>query len=140
MIRRPPRSTRTDTLFPYTTLFRSSRGGNCFSSACAGPRLLPDRLAAAGQAEVRPQAVDALDDGLIHADLAAPRALCLRRPLVGGVETDLGAEAVLRRGEVEVVDRRPLDDGDVAGRRSEEHTAEEWVSTGRSRWSPYHQK
>src|SRR3546814_2312515 len=27
MIRRPPRSTRTDTLFPYTTLFRSCFGG-----------------------------------------------------------------------------------------------------------------
>src|SRR3546814_19275672 len=27
MIRRPPRSTRTDTLFPYTTLFRSQAGG-----------------------------------------------------------------------------------------------------------------
>src|SRR3546814_13898443 len=27
MIRRPPRSTRTDTLFPYTTLFRSLRAG-----------------------------------------------------------------------------------------------------------------
>src|SRR3546814_5939684 len=26
MIRRPPRSTRTDTLFPYTTLFRSDSG------------------------------------------------------------------------------------------------------------------
>src|SRR3546814_10258704 len=26
MIRRPPRSTRTDTLFPYTTLFRSEAG------------------------------------------------------------------------------------------------------------------
>src|SRR3546814_20622624 len=26
MIRRPPRSTRTDTLFPYTTLFRSAPG------------------------------------------------------------------------------------------------------------------
>src|SRR3546814_574724 len=26
MIRRPPRSTRTDTLFPYTTLFRSQQG------------------------------------------------------------------------------------------------------------------
>src|SRR3546814_14259738 len=26
MLRRPPRSTRTDTLFPYTTLFRSRRG------------------------------------------------------------------------------------------------------------------
>src|SRR3546814_3441155 len=28
MIRRPPRSTRTDTLFPYTTLFRSDRIAN----------------------------------------------------------------------------------------------------------------
>src|SRR3546814_6235013 len=28
MIRRPPRSTRTDTLFPYTTLFRSCWDGN----------------------------------------------------------------------------------------------------------------
>src|SRR3546814_1488333 len=26
MIRRPPRATRTDTLFPYTTLFRSKQG------------------------------------------------------------------------------------------------------------------
>src|SRR3546814_10444336 len=30
MIRRPPRSTRTDTLFPYTTLFRS----NVYKSQC----------------------------------------------------------------------------------------------------------
>src|SRR3546814_19759106 len=34
MIRRPPRSTRTDTLFPYTTLFRSDVGD-------AGRRLHP---------------------------------------------------------------------------------------------------
>src|SRR3546814_16195580 len=34
MIRRPPRSTRTDTLFPYTTLFRSlSSPGNPFADA-----------------------------------------------------------------------------------------------------------
>src|SRR3546814_10782983 len=30
MIRRPPRSTRTDTLFPYTTLFRSFVGVNYY--------------------------------------------------------------------------------------------------------------
>src|SRR3546814_6368132 len=30
MIRRPPRATRTDTLFPYTTLFRSSEPANRF--------------------------------------------------------------------------------------------------------------
>src|SRR3546814_16703223 len=31
MIRRPPRSTRTDTLFPYTTLFRSPPAGRAAS-------------------------------------------------------------------------------------------------------------
>src|SRR3546814_2154327 len=34
MIRRPPRSTRTDTLFPYTTLFRSTRA-NALLLICA---------------------------------------------------------------------------------------------------------
>src|SRR3546814_18983402 len=32
MIRRPPRSTRTDTLFPSTPLFRSGRGAGVFES------------------------------------------------------------------------------------------------------------
>src|SRR3546814_13252302 len=41
MIRRPPRSTRTDTLFPYTTLFRSTVGRclhfiHCFPDALIG--------------------------------------------------------------------------------------------------------
>src|SRR3546814_14710171 len=33
MIRRPPRSTRTDTLFPYTTLFRSTAPTSSTNSA-----------------------------------------------------------------------------------------------------------
>src|SRR3546814_7553282 len=37
MIRRPPRSTRTDTLFPYTTLFRSSIMNSRTSSSHASP-------------------------------------------------------------------------------------------------------
>src|SRR3546814_18362538 len=43
MIRRPPRSTRTDTLLPYTTLFRSS-GSNpsCGVALHGGGRRLPD--------------------------------------------------------------------------------------------------
>src|SRR3546814_2119934 len=36
MIRRPPRSTRTDTLFPYTTLFRSGRPGDRAGRAGGG--------------------------------------------------------------------------------------------------------
>src|SRR3546814_5266539 len=37
MIRRPPRSTRTDTLFPYTTLFRSYRRVGFLRMHCARP-------------------------------------------------------------------------------------------------------
>src|SRR3546814_19473868 len=41
MIRRPPRSTRTDTLFPYTTLFRSILGvGRAHDVAVALHRIL----------------------------------------------------------------------------------------------------
>src|SRR3546814_3926210 len=42
MIRRPPRSTRTDTLFPYTTLFRSlvqQHAETVDDNTAAGPRL-----------------------------------------------------------------------------------------------------
>src|SRR3546814_19424973 len=46
MIRRPPRSTRTDTLFPYTTLFRSGRGrvfwGMPLREVLDAARLAPD--------------------------------------------------------------------------------------------------
>src|SRR3546814_10580050 len=46
MIRRPPRSTRTDTLFPYTTLFRSCRRSSSAEAAvqCAPPCRSPHRL------------------------------------------------------------------------------------------------
>src|SRR3546814_6807751 len=45
MRRRPPRSTRTDTLFPYTTLFRSVEAVEAVGGADAGADLL---LAAGG--------------------------------------------------------------------------------------------
>src|SRR3546814_5515455 len=45
MIRRPPRSTRTDTLFPYTTLFRSNRSNPCPRVECGNARSAgPDSL------------------------------------------------------------------------------------------------
>src|SRR3546814_4332001 len=40
MRRRPPRSTRTDTLFPYTTLFRSGRGDRQFLRSGQAVRLV----------------------------------------------------------------------------------------------------
>src|SRR3546814_14358614 len=44
MIRRPPRSTRTDTLFPYTTLFRSEAAGKI--AAVERDRIVPMTLSA----------------------------------------------------------------------------------------------
>src|SRR3546814_15246046 len=57
MIRRPPRSTRTDTLFPYTTLFRSA-GGRADTAIFLlddrlGRQLLARRIAPQGRADVR---------------------------------------------------------------------------------------
>src|SRR3546814_5534250 len=51
MIRRPPRSTRTDTLFPYTTLFRSQsvrpgRQGHLHRRRGAGSDAVSNRLSA----------------------------------------------------------------------------------------------
>src|SRR3546814_2319396 len=55
MIRRPPRSTRTDTLFPYTTLFRSGpgRGPAAGQAVCRLPGT-DERPAAADLLQQRP--------------------------------------------------------------------------------------
>src|SRR3546814_4788950 len=52
MIRRPPRSTRTDTLFPYTTLFRSSR---------LDPAGRSDGLAGSGRYRQTPRRAESVD-------------------------------------------------------------------------------
>src|SRR3546814_4086444 len=53
MIRRPPRSTRTDTLFPYTTLFRSVLLRHLYGSAalCRGIAALSCALCAGCQGQ-----------------------------------------------------------------------------------------
>src|SRR3546814_15246006 len=65
MIRRTPRSTRTDTLFPYTTLFRSSQNGAEIAGIAKGLRDDPDVCAGAVNLLQRrqPVTVDA-DQGL----------------------------------------------------------------------------
>src|SRR3546814_1674122 len=58
MIRRPPRSTRTDTLFPYTTLFRSGLALGRFEQRGALADALFERLVGPAQA-----ALDAAEFG-----------------------------------------------------------------------------
>src|SRR3546814_4831653 len=71
MIRQPPRSTRTDTLFPSTTLFRSAH----FQRAGFGsiyPAL--SRLLAEGLAEARAHEQDGRPDKKVYRLTAAGRA------------------------------------------------------------------
>src|SRR3546814_6908759 len=94
MIRRPPRTTRTDTLFPYTTLFRSHHSGRdeeTFDSRVARPRrgpCKPDLL--------RP----------IHAFQKPKPIRQLRRHLINCLVLDLW-HIIPRCGRSEVVAREP---------------------------------
>src|SRR3546814_12749614 len=83
MIRRPPRATRTDTLFPYTTLFRSRH--QLVDQPAAAVVLLPLQRRVGGDfdaaAPVRREfaaEITAHRPGRIHPPLVAPRRLALR--------------------------------------------------------------
>src|SRR3546814_4770730 len=79
MIRRPPRSTRTDTRFPYTTLFRSPGLGEGADEARAHVGLLGEAAADAQEAERA--IVGAATDGGVDLD-GATVALDDQRHLV----------------------------------------------------------
>src|SRR3546814_2735738 len=111
MIRRPPRSTRTDTLFPYTTLFRS--------------------VVDVEHRRLRAVEIDVVE---IDADpgLEARHRVLLADAADEGGEGRIGAARIFERG----VRRHVGDGGDVdgaglgervarnGGDRSEEHTSE----------------
>src|SRR3546814_7721502 len=85
MIRRPPRSTRTDTLFPYTTLFRSRR----FSAFGSGEhaKTVRQRNHRPHDRHILPvRAVDAPDEGPIDLDLAERRLAQIAQRGIAGAE------------------------------------------------------
>src|SRR3546814_14061637 len=118
MLRRPPRSTRTDTPFPYSTLVRSPQS------------LLPGRAAGlpAAAADLR---------------LAQPRRLphCPAGPRLHRLLPAVGA---MERRVLLARLRRPVAGHPAAAavlpghlRSEERRVGKECVSTCRSRWSPY---
>src|SRR3546814_1575484 len=72
MIRRPPRSTRTDTLFPYTTLFRSHRHGG---GGRVGELRRRDRVAARERRQGRRLGRRALHQDAGRLDRGQPRGV-----------------------------------------------------------------
>src|SRR3546814_20585419 len=123
MIRRPPRSTRTDTLFPYTTLFRSkliNEFGDLESVLAAAPMMKKSKMQ---------------ENLLAHSEMAR-----LSRKLV-----DLHCEVPLPQPlETLALEGIPADPlkaflehhGFNSLRSEERRVGKECVSRFRSRWSP----
>src|SRR3546814_12914830 len=109
MIRRPPRSTRTDTLFPYTTLFRSHQHRR-------DARLVHLDRRADAAAAVRPRG-------------AARRRTRLLRP---GDERDRAQYRAARRAAARDRDEQHR----LAVRSEGRREGKECGMTGRTRWSP----
>src|SRR3546814_14357209 len=110
MIRRPPRSTRTDTLFPYTTLFRSG-----FRDSAPVPcRHALGHFAAGRPPQGRP------DQSALAAFSASSSSFGAR------------SETSCRMCSATVSRLR------ASSRSEERRVGQECVSTGRTRWSPYH--
>src|SRR3546814_11085074 len=132
MLRRPPRSTRTDTLFPYTTLFRSAGNTNDSSSKvdAGGADAYFDN--AANNGEQIPGCHRSESDA-VHLG-GAVRSLNLACP---GARTSTHGG-----GDADFMSGIAFYDGPYGqGQRSEQRRVGHWcVTTWRSRWSPEHQK
>src|SRR3546814_20484943 len=110
MIRRPPRSTRTDTLFPYTTLFRSA-----IASCKAGIIGSLTRNHCRDLEELEAQ-LKAVHEALANfSDRHPDRKV---GPLAVNISPTFSTEEFQERSE-------------------ERRVGNECVSTCRSRWSPY---
>src|SRR3546814_19520718 len=145
MIRRPPRSTRTDTLFPYTTLFRSAVGSVNVVAEIGEPGL-----------ELALQTAD--ERKAVAVDLAETQAKVGIEPVEAqgrrARRQQILPEAFIEEGVFGDVDRQPradhrlaaaiarrvvVIDAEIARHRSEERrVGTRWVGKVRSRWAPYH--
>src|SRR3546814_15065388 len=134
MIRRPPRSTRTDTLFPYTTLFRSPDGAERWWLLHGKKTIVADPERSFGQPIVAEHGISTAIlaqamkvEGSVEkvARLYELRPRLVRDALVYEVQLGLRKAACSCWSTTRSEDRR---------------VGKACVSTCRSRWSPYHKK
>src|SRR3546814_17618067 len=122
MVRRPPRSTRTDPLFPYTTLFRSASVIMGFFSVLG----FWDTFAAS---------YGFVDDG-DKKYKCAYRHGDLRNPQWSGVVA--GGDVVIGVRVAHQLDAEPAQIAGNKARSEARRVGKESVRTCRSRWSPDH--
>src|SRR3546814_7698834 len=122
MRRRPPRSTRTDTLFPYTTLFRSQRRKCLIDDGEGLAAGRPDRRQRIVTDEAGAAALDAELADLVR----VAQMVGALDPLRGRLQADLGAVAQHREAKrllraqnndalqlLEAFNRAPVDRDDL---------------------------
>src|SRR3546814_6811404 len=112
MLRRPPRSTRTDTLVPYTTLFRSHRDAHGLEGV--------DRALAQVRGHVRGGEVEV--GGVVEGDRRALRGVSVGE--VEELELRRGVEAEAPLARLVEVAAQHLARVALERCRSEEHTSE----------------
>src|SRR3546814_12593064 len=117
MIRRPPRSTRTDTLFPYTTLFRSL-------SQRREPR--PSSLFIDTQ----------IFAVVIVEQIVVPTLHARLHEVLGHVPVDRNERNVIERASLRV--REQIGTPRCILRTEDRGVGKECVSTCRFLWAPYH--
>src|SRR3546814_17231941 len=133
MIRRPPRSTRTDTLFPYTTLFRSFIDTGAATTELTGAQCSPTGIHWVSDAY-------ALSYGTARSMVKAgdDTWFFLTVDYDGGYSVEGNDIAAIEAtgGKVLGKVRHPLNTPDFSSRQEERRVGKEGVITCRSRWSP----
>src|SRR3546814_13612025 len=123
MIRRPPRYTRTDTLFPYTTLFRSIK-----MSAMPAWGMVP------GHDDPTIWSMVAFIEKLPGMTPAQYKAIVAKAP--PDEDMHMGEDGGHSHGEA--ADKDAHSAADMKGRSEERRVGKEGVSTCRSRWRRDH--
>src|SRR3546814_13898645 len=135
MIRRPQRSTRTDTLFPYTTLFRSHDPAVVFDN----PARFPGRMGEPGWFEGEGQKIETQAGRFMWETNFIADVLNFR---LEGWEKRGGRSSNMRFALADGVIHLHTSEMAVGtykkGRSEERRVGKECVSTCRYRWSPYH--
>src|SRR3546814_13533117 len=134
MIRRPPRSTRTDTLFPYTTLFRSEET----KRRTYTPHIIqPDRttFVPIGFDVFGGWGASTTDEIENHLAKGANREKSAKRAFADWLSYHLSAAIWMYSASSLCQRVRYIED---PNRSEERRVGKECVSTCRSRWSPYH--
>src|SRR3546814_11283669 len=129
MIRRPPRSTRTDTLFPYTTLFRSRPPSDARSHPCGGFFLCAELRNSDVFRHQRAPACHEARSSSALARLHARHGTCVSCPV------QQASEGISMERELFSIEQSAR--GGVV-RSDERRVGKECVSTCISRGGPYH--